>query len=216
MHLTGISRGRIGAASALALVLTLPGCGCDDCNVTAQLTRTDLLALARADSAAPAPSGTVVSIKNNQTRIVRIAHPDSAQTLFLEFTFPAGTIVQSSGRLVCDTCTVVVSIQPTNGVYGFRVGPSDIVFRSSVTPTVTVSYARYANFSVRDSSVLYPTDEAFDQALRLWYQATDPSAYPGAPPTEVWLVSRNSAHTGAGLVAGAIDGPGLHLLAARK
>jgi hypothetical protein len=217
MHLTGISRRRAVAASALALTLMLPGCSCDDCNgVTVQLQRTALLALARADSAAPAPSSMVVQVKNNETRTVRITHTDSAQTLFLEFTFPAGTLLQAGGRSVCDTCTIPVSIQSTNGVYGFRVGPSDIAFRSSATPTVTVHYSRYGNFGVRDSSTLYPTDEAFELALRLWYQGTEAPDFPSQTPDEVWRVSRNSAHIGAGMVGGAIDAPGLHLLAARK
>jgi hypothetical protein len=217
MHLTGISRRRAIAASTLALLLTLPGCRCDDCDgVSVQLQRTALLALARADSAAPAPSSTVVQVKNNQTSNARITHTDSAQTLFLDFTFPAGTLLQSSGRAVCDTCTVVISIQPTNGVYGFRLGPSDIVFRSSVPPTVTVHFSRYANFSVRDSSLLYPTDQAFDQALRLWYESTGTPAFPSNPPPVVWRVSRNSEHITAGMVAGTVDAPGEHLLAARK
>ena len=217
MHLTGISRRRVAAASTLALMLTLAGCGCDDCDgVSVQLQRTNLLALARADSAAPAPSATVVQVRNNQTRTVRITHTDSAQTLFLDFTFPAGTFVESSGRGVCDTCTVTVSITPTSSVYGFLLGPSDVVFRSSATPMVTVHYLRYANFAVRDSSSLYPTDQAFDQALRLWYEASGRPDWPGTPTDEVWRVSRNSAHTGPGMVAGAIDGPGRHLLAARK
>lgn len=216
MHPTRISPRRAGAASALALLLAIPGCGCDDCGgVTVQLQRSDILALARADSAA-APSGIAVQIKNNQTRTVRLTHSDSAQTLFLEFTFPASSLFEAAGRGVCDTCTVTVSIVPTAGVYGFRLGPSDVVFRSSVTPTVTVHYARYANFDVRDSSSLYPTDQAFDQALRLWYEASATPAWPGTPTPGIWRVSRNSAHVGAGMVAGAIDGPGEHLLAARK
>jgi len=194
--------------AASALTLSVTGCGeCLDCGgFGVVLPRNRILALGRADATAPPPGSTVVAVKNSQTRTIHITHSDSTQTTFLDLTFPAGSMVQNGNLLVCDTCTVSVAITPTAGVYGFTLGPPGLVFRSSSTPTVTVSYGKYADFSVRDSSTLYPTQQAFDQALALWYEAT-----PG-----MWTPTRNSGHSGSAMVSAAIDAPGAHLLAAFK
>jgi hypothetical protein len=206
MHRPVISRAAATAASALAL--GLPSCGtCDDCNGPGVLTaRGDLIALARTDTNAPPPPVTTVPVKNSQIRTIVITHTDSTGTAFLELAFPVRSMVQVGSQLVCDTCTVNVSVTPTAGVYGFTLGPANLVFRASSTPTVTMRYATYADFTVRDSSTLYPTEQAFDQALELWFETS----------AGFWRRSRNSAHTGSRTVTGAIDQPGAHLLAAPK
>lgn len=202
MHRPVISKAAAAAASALLLACG----GDDDGGLAVNLPRNRLLALARVDSTVPPPPLTSVAVKNNQTRTVAITHTDAGQTLFAELVFPAGSMVQNGTQLVCDTCTVTITVTPTTGVYGFALGPAGLVFRSSSTPIVTISYGMYGDLSVSDSSTLYPNQPAFDQALELWFESS-----PG-----LWRRSRNSAHTGPGTVAGAVDRPGAHLLAAPK
>ncbi|MGH7643982.1 MAG: hypothetical protein ACREMR_00210, partial [Gemmatimonadales bacterium] len=170
------------------------------------IPRTALLALARVDSTfAPTPTS-VFSVKNNVLRTFAIRHRDPATTLFAQFTFPPRSVAQVNGLLVCDTCTVPVTIMLTAGVYGFTVSPPSLVFRSSSTPTVTLSYGQYGDLSVYDSSARYGTESEFEQALELWFER-DPGE---------WVASRNSSHPAALTVQSALDEPGAHLLAALK
>lgn len=194
-----------GAASALALGA---GCGvCADCGgFSNDVPRTELLALARADAAAPAPTVTAIPVRYNQTRTARIEHPDAATTLFVELYFPPQSILHVNGQPVCDTCTVTVTVTATSGVYGFTLSPASLIFNASSTPTVTFGYGAYGDLSVHDSSTRYATPQAFDQALAVWYEAA-PNA---------WRRGRNSTRTGPGTVVSGIEAPGAHLLAAPK
>jgi hypothetical protein len=190
------------AASALAFC----ACGEETVAPTTALPRSALLALARADATAPATAVTVVTVRGDQARTAVIRHPDAGTTVFLELFFPAHSILHSGGLTVCDTCTVNVTITLTPGVYGFTLTPSTMVFRSSSTPTATFVYGTYADHSVRDSTTRYATEQAFDDALAIWYQT--------AP--DQWRRGRNSHHEAAGRVVSGIEGPGAHLLAAPK
>lgn len=195
----------LAAASALAI-----GAGCGECldcgGFTNDLPRSALLAVVRADAAAPAPAVTTIPVRYNQTRTVRIEHPDAGTTLFLEFFFPPQSILHVNGQPVCDTCTVNVSVAATAGAYGFTLSPSSLIFNTSGTPTVTFSYGMYGDLTVFDSSTRYATQQAFDQALAVWYEATPNS----------WRRGRNSSRTGPGTVVSGIEAPGAHLLAAPK
>jgi len=148
----------------------------------------------------------VFSVKNNLLRTFEIRHRDPATTLFAQFTFPPRSIAQVNGLLVCDTCTVLVTVTLAPGAYGFTVSPPSLVFRLSSTPTVRLSYAQYSDLSVYDSSARYPTEAAFEQALELWFER-DPGE---------WVASRNSSHPAAMMLQSALDEPGAHLIAALK
>jgi hypothetical protein len=197
----------LGTVVAAASMLSLGAC-CGDCDPGADAfePRSALLALARADAAAPAPAATTIPVRYNQPRTARIVHPDAGSTLFIELFFPPQAILHVNGQAVCDTCTVTVGVTTTPGVYGFTLSPPTMVFNASSTPTVTFGYGTYGDLSVHDSSTRYPTTQAFDQALALWSEAL-----PGE-----WRRGRNSSHTGPGTVVSGLDGPGAHLLAAPK
>jgi hypothetical protein len=207
MHRGVMLRTSLAAASAFALALGA-GCGeCDDCGgFGGTVARTALLALARADAAAPAPTVTTIPVRHNQSRTALITHPDVGSTPFVELFFPSQSILHLNGQPVCDTCTVTVTVTATPGVYGLTITPAGMIFNAAGTPTVTFGYNVYGNFAVRDSSTLYPTDPAFDVALAVWYEAT-----PGQ-----WRRGRNSSHTAPGRVVSGIEGPGALLLAAPK
>jgi hypothetical protein len=202
MHASVISRRRWAAASAALLA----GCGGDGGSGPGGTPRTALLALARVDSTFAPAATSVFPVKNNVLGTFLIRHRDPAQTLFAEFTFPARSITHVNGLLVCDTCTVLVSVALTPGTYGFTVSPSTLIFRLSSTPTVRLTYGQYGDLSVFDSSARYATAAEFDQALELWYERE----------TDAWVASRNSTHPAAMTIRSAVDQPGAHLIAALK
>ncbi|MGH7675052.1 MAG: hypothetical protein ACREMV_07250 [Gemmatimonadales bacterium] len=203
MHSTVIS-GRLWVAASAALLGA--GCGSDGGSGPGGTPRADLLALARVDSTFAPPPTSVFSVKSNVLRTFEIRHRDPATTLFAVLTFPPRSIAQANGLLVCDTCTVLVSVTLTSGVYGFTVSPSTLVFRSSSTPTIRVSYGQYGDLSVYDSSARYGTESEFEQALELWFER-DPGE---------WTASRNSSHPASMTLQSAIDAPGPHVVAALK
>ncbi len=202
MHSTVISR-RLGAAASAAL---LAGCGGDGGSGPGGTPRTALLALARVDSTFAPAATSVFPVKNDVLGTFLIRQRDPAQTLFAEFTFPARSITHVNGLLVCDTCTVLVSVALTPGTYGFTVSPATLVFRLSSTPTVRLTYGQYGDLSVFDSSARYATAAAFEQALELWFERE----------TDAWVASRNSTHPAAMTIRSAVDQPGAHLIAALK
>jgi hypothetical protein len=190
----------LGAASAAALA----ACGADGSGPTIGVARADLLALARVDSAEPAP-GTLV-FKNNQLRTFQITHSDSIRTVFASFTFTPRSIVSRNDTLLCDTCTVIVTVAVTPLTYELTVGPSTLVFNSSGEPVLSLSYGHYGDSSVYTMSARYGSATAFAQALAVWHERSP----------DKWVVGRNSAHTGTSTVTSALEGPGRVLLAAPK
>lgn len=187
----------------LAAVLAACGGG-ESTGAPTGTPREALLVLARIDTEPPPPR--TILVRNDRLVTARLEHSDSVGTLFAEFRFTAGSIFSVNGQLVCDTCTVAVTITPLPGQYGFTVTPASLVFSGVGSPVVTVSYGRYADLSVHDSSARYPTPEAYSQALALWYEPA-----PGA-----WREERNSTHTGATVVSSAVDAAVPHVLAALK
>ena len=145
-------------------------------------------------------------MRNNRLETFRVEHTDAAGTLFAEFRFTPRSIVRANGLLVCDTCTVFVTVTPVPGQYGFTIGPAHLVFNSAGSPTVSVSYGTYGDLSVHDSSARYPTPADYSAALGIWYERS----------TGLWQEERNSAHQTATVLASAIDAPTTHLLAALK
>jgi len=188
------------AASAAALA----ACGSDGSGPSTGVARADLLALARVDSAEPSP-GTFV-FKNNQLRTFQLIHSDSVQTVLASFTFTPRSIVSRNDTLLCDSCTVVVTVAITPLTYELTVGPSSLVFNSSGEPVLSFSYGQYGDTSVYTMSSRYASGTAFAQALGVWHERSP----------DKWVLARNSAHTGLSTVTSALEGPGRVLLAAPK
>ena len=145
-------------------------------------------------------------MRNDRLETFRLQHGDAAGTLFAEFRFTPRSIIRANGQLVCDTCTVFVTVTPLPGQYGFTVGPAHLVFNAIGSPTVSVSYGVYGDLSVYDSSARYPTPADYSSALAIWYEQSGGR----------WEEERNSAHQSATVVASAVDAPATHLLAAIK
>jgi hypothetical protein len=184
--------------------VALAACGGDGSGPTIGVARADLLALARVDSAEPS-SGTFV-FKNNQLRTFQLTHSDSVRTVFASFTFTPRSIVSRNDTLLCDTCTVIVTVAVTPLTYELTVSPATLVFNSSGEPVLSLSYGRYGDSSVYTMSSRYGSATAFAQALGVWHERSP----------DKWVLGRNSAHTGASTVTSALEGPGRVLLAAPK
>jgi hypothetical protein len=167
--------------------------------------RAALLALAQADTFSPAAR--TFYIRNNTTTHVQLVHTDLAATVFADFTFTPFSILSLDGAFVCDTCTVGVTVAVQPGTYFFTVGPSGIRFDAANQPTMIVSYGRYGDLSVFDSSARYADTTAFKAALALWHER-----HPGA-----WfLTSGSGPGPGASQLSAALEGPGNYLVAALK
>lgn len=165
----------------------------------AGISRADLLALARLESAAPTHK--TFQVRNNTLSTREVSFSDSVQTVFLQFRFTAASIVS-----VCDTCTASVTVTPAPGAFGFTLGPPGLVLRTSSPPVVTIHYGRYADFSVHDSSTRYSDAAAFEQALQIWRER--------AP--EHWAPVRGSGPAGTDRVEAPLVAAGAYLLAAPR
>ncbi len=187
---------------AAASAATLAACGRDGSGPGLGVARADLLALARVDSAEPPPATFV--FKNNQLRTFQVTHSDSSTTLFARLSFFPRSVVSRNDTLLCDTCTVIVTVAVTPGSYEFTIGPAGLVFNQAGEPVMTVSYNRYGDPSVYTSSPRYASAAAFIQALGLWHERA----------LDRWVLGRNSTHVGPDSITSAVEGPGRFLLAA--
>jgi hypothetical protein len=167
------------------------------------MLRAASVALARVDSAEPSPGAFI--FKNNQLRTFQLTHSDSAHSVCASFTFTP-SIVSRNDTLLCDTCTIIVTVAITPLTYELTVGPSGLVLNSSGQPVLSISYGRYGDSSVYTMSSRYASATAFAQALELWHERA----------VDQWVQGRNSAHTGSSTVTSALEGPGRVLLAAAK
>jgi hypothetical protein len=168
------------------------------------VTRAALLAIAR--DAVAEPNGTLCAFKNNVLSQCLIKHSDSTQTVFAKLTFPIHSIVSRNDTLLCDTCTILLTVTVTPGSYEFTIGPASLVFNETSEPIADVMFGPYGDPSVYTQSSKYASEQAFIQALALWHERA----------TDRWIVGRNSTLTGPSTITSALEGPGSYLLAAPK
>jgi hypothetical protein len=190
---------------AAASVALAAGCGGGTTAVDTGLPRTALLALARFDSAPPTNPATCV-FHNNVLFTCSITYADSVHTLFASISFSPHSIVSRNDTLLCDSCTVAVTVTLTPGSYEFDVGPASLVFNQTGEPVATVSFGRYDDPTVYTQSSRYASAAAFEQALELWRERTP----------DHWVEGRNSSHSGPAAVTSALESPGSYLVGALK
>lgn len=185
-----------------ALLLSLAACHSSTAPLTV-IHRKDLLALARSDSADPIDRTLV--FQNNKTVSISWLNSDSAQTTFAIFHFSLQSIVSRNDTVLADTSTVTLNASATPGVFGFTLLPATVVFNIAGSPTIDISYAQYADFSVIDSAPSkYPNPTAFAQALKVYYEYA---------PDQWKAMSTGNASS---LASSALSQPGTYLLAAPK
>ncbi|MDH3495799.1 MAG: hypothetical protein OER21_03490 [Gemmatimonadota bacterium] len=165
----------------------------------------DLVVLPLAGGA-PAASAATFWVSNRTPVVRSLRHPDAFNTLYLELRFPAGCLSSLNGQPLTVNDSVLVTVAPRAGGYGFTLSPSGLVFTLASTPSVTLSYGRYADPSVADGVPTYPDRASYLAALEIWEEAT----------VDRWRVARGSSATGVDELGAAVDAPGAFLVAARR
>jgi hypothetical protein len=151
-----------------ALLLSLAACH-SSTGLTNVIHRKDLLALARSDSADPIDRSLI--FQNNTTASFTWTNSDSVQSTFAVFHFFPQSVRSRNDTILADTSTVTLTASVTQGVFGFTLLPTSVTFNIAGSPTIDVSYAKFADFSVIDSAPSkYPNPAAFAQALTLYYE----------------------------------------------
>lgn len=143
--------------------------------------------------------------RNNQTVSITWVNTDSSLSTYAVFHFIPQSIRARNDTLLADTSTVTLNVTATPGVFGFTLSPATVVFNIAAPPTIDISYAQFADFSVADSSPSkYPTPAAFAQALTLYYESGPDQWRP--------LSTGNASNVASSILLQ----PGVYLLAAPK
>ena len=143
--------------------------------------------------------------QNNQTLAIPWVNSDSAQTTYAVFHVYPQSVRSRNDTILADTSTVTLNVTATPGVFGFTIENPTVIFNIAGPPTLDLSYAQYADFSVIDSAPSkYPDPAAFAQALQIYYEY--------GPDQWRALNTGNSAN----LASSALPQPGVYLLAAPK
>jgi len=161
----------------------------------------DLVVLGLAPSAPqPAPASFYVSNARSAVRTLR--HADGFNTLYLELRFPPAGLASLDGVPLSLTDSVLMTVEPLEGGYGFTLSPSGLAFTQGSVPTALFSFARYADPSVADG--VFPDRATYLAALEVWSETG----------VGRWTVARASGSAGVDEISAAVDAPGRHWLAA--
>ena len=180
--------------------------GCSDVlNVIAGTGRSQLAILLQ-QPGARMPAAVEFFVSNGRTTTRTLSHPDGFNTQFLQVRFPPGSIASLNGRTAGSNDSVLVSVQPETGLYGFTLGASGVAFATSAAPTVTFYYGRYGDFMGSLAGSRYTSATTYAQALNVWHEEV----------TDRFSVAPGSGSAGTDAVAGSVTGAGSYLVAAPK
>ena len=155
---------------------------------------------------APVPPGSTFEVCNDQLTVEVIMHPSMPAPIdYLEIRFPQGSLSSLNGQPLSTTDCVDVTVQPRGGQYGFTLSPQGLEFVLDATPTATLLYDVFGDFSVVDDSDTYDTAGELESALDIWEEVT----------VDRWQIARGST-SGLGEVSAAVDAPGDFVLAAPR
>jgi hypothetical protein len=191
------------AASVLLAAITL-SCGEEISGPTTVATG-DLLILAMQATAPTVPPSSFFAY-NSRLTTERLLHSDPANTLFMQLNVPARVLSSLNGVPLTLQDSVLLTIQPTAGIYGFTLSPSGLAFTLGEVPTARVSFAVYGDFTVVDDSPSYESAGQYAAALQFWFEVT-----PGR-----WRPVTSSRLSGTDAVEGPIDEPGIYIVAAPR
>lgn len=177
--------------------LTLPG---EDLLITSEL-----LPLALSDQA-PAPQATTFWVSNSRPTVRRITHSDQFNTPFLEVDFPENSLASLGGAPLGASDSVLITVDPRPGSYGFSLSPDNLTFSSNAEPTVTFFFGLYGDASVATSSTTYSAPADYVAALDIWYEAT----------IGLWRVANSSTTVGPDVVSAHLTLSGNYVLAAPR
>lgn len=161
----------------------------------------DLVVLAL-DPAAPTPPAASFYVGNAGSTVRTLRHADAFNTLYLELRFAAGGLVSLNGQPLGAGDSVLVTVTPLAGGYGFTLAPAGLVFASGAAPTALFSFGRYADAGVADG--IFASRDAFVAALDVWAEVG----------VERWSVAAGSGSAGIDEIRATVAAPGRYWLAA--
>lgn len=167
------------------------------------LATADLVMLPLAPSA-PAPAPTTFVVRNATGTVRRVLHPDPFNTLFVELSFPAGSLASLGGVPLLANDSVTVTVTPLSGLYGFTLSPAQLVFARGSEPTARLVYAEYGDLAAGAGSYASPSE--FAAALDLWFEIG----------VDRWRRTAGSGPAGLDAVAGRLAEAGTFVVAAPR
>ncbi|MBI4420509.1 MAG: hypothetical protein HY560_06755 [Gemmatimonadetes bacterium] len=164
------------------------------------------LAILLFQSGTPAPAAIQFFAFNARPVTRTLSHPDPNNTLFLQVRFPQGSISSIGGQPANPNDSVLVSIQPQSGLYGFTLGAGGATFSSAAAPTATFFYGRYGDFTASRTGTRYSSATAYAQALEVWHEEV----------LDRFNVVAGSGSAGTDALAGSVTSSGTYLVAAPR
>jgi hypothetical protein len=143
-------------------------------------------------------------VYNSRQTVHRLGHVDDVNTPYLELEFPSGSLTSLSGSPLTDTDSVLVTVDPRPGGYGFTLSPSDLGIDPNAAPVATFFFGRYGDASVVNTTETYADPADYVDALDVWHEVT----------VEQWGVVDGSATVGLDVVSGSVKDAGRYVLAA--
>lgn len=181
--------------------------GCSDLTVPGEvLLSTDDLLILPFQAGTPQPETASFWVYNSRQTVHIVVHPDQFNNPYLELTFPVGSLASFNGKTLLDNDSVLVTVTPWNGRYGFTLSPNDLEFRLDATPTAKIRFAVYADASIADQSAKYASPAEYAAALDIWQEIT----------VATWQVAGNSAPTSSDAVMASLEISGEYVLAAPR
>ncbi len=187
--------------------MVIAAAACQDVSFpgTTTVTGNDLLVLGLASSAQP-PAAQTFWVSNGAALVRTLRHPDPFNTLYLQVSFPAGSLESLNGQPLATDDSVQVTVEPLAGGYGFTLSPGGLVFSSQHPPVALFSFGKYADASVADGDPSFPTTADYLDALEIWQEVG----------VDRWQVAPASQSAGVDEVRCTADAPGRYRLAARR
>jgi hypothetical protein len=167
---------------------------------------TDQLLVLDLQSTAPPVSSVTKWISNQSGGTILLTHADGNLTVYAEVDFPPNALSSVNGQRLTTTDSVLINVTPRTDGYGITISPSGLEFTLSDIPTVTFSFARYADPSAGASDPTYGDVNAYVNALDVWFETS----------VDAWNRANGSGSVGADEISAGVDQPGTFVIAAPR
>ncbi len=143
---------------------------------------------------------------NSRATVRVLSHPDGSITAYMQLDVPAGALAALNGQPLGPNDSVMVTVSPRAGLYGFTISPTGLEFVNAFRPTATLFFARYGDFSVVAGSPTYASADAYAAALDIWRSVG----------IDRWEVAPSSRSSGTDQMSASIPEGGEFVLAAPR
>jgi len=195
----------VALAASAALLLFAVACS-DLTQPQDQLLTTAQLLILPQQAGAPDVDPISFWVYNSRLTARQLVHAGGFNIPYVEVRFPAQALVSLNGQPLSDNDSVLVTVQPRAGEYGFTLSPANLLFDESRSPTATFLFGIYGDASVGEASPSYGSASEYVAALDIWFEIT----------VDRWSIVPASGPAGNDAVAGALQSSGEYLLAAPR